>query len=107
MSEITSPYRKMDPEQKRIWVEALRSGTFTQAKYILYNSNTGGFCCLGVNLKAVHGAQESVRGGGCFPGIEDWPATIGIDGCARVVLVRMNDGGATFPEIALWIEKHL
>lgn len=36
----------MTPENKRIWVDALRSGKYQQTQDVLKNKN--GFCCLGV-----------------------------------------------------------
>lgn len=37
---------KLNPEAKRLWLEALRGGKYTQAKTRLKTKN--GFCCLGV-----------------------------------------------------------
>lgn len=38
----------MVPERKALLVAALRSGEFSQAKSMLHNADTGGYCCLGV-----------------------------------------------------------
>ena len=42
----------MNPEIKKKWVEALRSGKFKQGKGALYKS-TSGYCCLGVLCKVM------------------------------------------------------
>lgn len=39
--------KKMNPEIKKLWVEALRSGAYNQGKNRLRNLNNE-FCCLGV-----------------------------------------------------------
>lgn len=38
--------KKMNPEVKRRWIEALRSGKYQQSRKYLHDEN--GFCCLGV-----------------------------------------------------------
>jgi hypothetical protein len=37
---------KMNPEAKKLWIEALRSGEYQQTRSVLHDDN--GFCCLGV-----------------------------------------------------------
>src|SRR5690349_4293104 len=39
---------KMNPEVKQEWLNALRSGEYTQTTGRLHDSQTGGYCCLGV-----------------------------------------------------------
>lgn len=39
---------KMNPDVKKLWVEALRSGEFQQGQCILRNKDKNTFCCLGV-----------------------------------------------------------
>ena len=85
----------MNVEIKRKWVEALRSGKFTQLR--------GGFqdgknhCCL-----AVLGATISSN----TPFPDD--NKIGLSARERTNLIRMNDDqGKSFAEIADYIEEHL
>lgn len=37
-----------NPERLRLWVEALRSGNYSQTKQVLYDEGTDSYCCLGV-----------------------------------------------------------
>jgi hypothetical protein len=46
----------MDTDLKTKWVEALRSGRYSQATEVLHDEENGGFCCLGVLCK-VMGAE--------------------------------------------------
>lgn len=43
---------KINPEFKKLWIDALRSGAYLQGHCTLYdpaqNNGAGGFCCLGV-----------------------------------------------------------
>lgn len=52
---------KMDPEKKRLWVEALRSGDYQQGKEAL-RSRDDNYCCLGVlcelAINAGHGCWD-------------------------------------------------
>lgn len=52
--------RKMDPDVKAKWVEALRSGEYKQGKGVL--EQEGKFCCLGVlcDLAVKNGVQVEV-----------------------------------------------
>ena len=40
--------QKMDPEVKAKWLEALRSGEYTQGRLTLHNRMSNEYCCLGV-----------------------------------------------------------
>lgn len=75
MNKIIDPsiYReeiKMDQKYKTKWVNALRSGKFTQGKSILHNMDDDSYCCLGVLCHILEGegllrtdvVQESVSG---------------------------------------------
>jgi hypothetical protein len=55
--EITGRNR-MPVEAKAKWVAALRSGQYKQAKGILYNASTDGYCCLGVLQHCLTGEVE-------------------------------------------------
>ena len=103
---MTSNYTKLPPEDKEAWVKALRGGDFSQARSILYDHREGSFCCLGVKLKLM-GHVPGLAGGKCFPSVKGWVSTISVDDSAISVLIRMNDRGSTFDQIADWIEKNL
>lgn len=109
-----STYQKMNPEVKRVWINELRSGRYKQGFGRLRTD--GRFCCLGV-LCDMSGAEASWMVGGlygapgsgsyCIPpgAIERWA---GLSAAAREGLITLNDEkGATFAQIADWIEKHL
>lgn len=56
----------MDPEAKRLWVEALRSGEYKQGVGALNRGDS--YCCLGVLCEVAIKAGLPVqvtRGGGC------------------------------------------
>ena len=48
--------RKMKPEVKAKWLEALRSGEYKQGRMKLKNEYNGSYCCLGVLCDVYHGA---------------------------------------------------
>lgn len=111
-------------ENQQAWVNALRSGEFTQATGTLQSG--GSYCCLGVLCVVAerHGVPL-VRdyAGGLFGGnlsrqslVQDWvgiPRTSvnGIFSKAEdypysLALTELNDRGMTFSQIADAIEKH-
>lgn len=46
----------MNKEIKKLWVDALRSGSYEQGKGCLNNADDGTFCCLGVLCDIAHEA---------------------------------------------------
>lgn len=44
---------KLPGEFRTKWLEALRSGEYSQTTGRLYDSNVGGYCCLGVACEIV------------------------------------------------------
>lgn len=55
------------PSIKRDWLKALRSGKFKQdAHQVLYDTGSGGYCCLGV-LGRVMGRTDDELSGEAFP----------------------------------------
>lgn len=92
----------MDPEVKRVWQEALRSGEYEQGRGQLRDEDK--FCCLGVLLEVSwHGDWEWA---------DDYlPTEAGVAFDVpygdQEGLANMNDGGRTFDEIADWIEANL
>jgi len=121
----------MDHVIKQRWLEALRSGKYTQTVSSLRNEH--GFCCLGVLCDIYdserwvksddgdtygyvtkidrHGSnfiknvlpEEVYKHAGLF---SDNPSVF-IDGTRMKQLATINDGGASFEEIADIIETHL
>ena len=101
----------MDAEIKRKWVEALRSGKYSQCRDALRKESD--YCCLGV-LCDLQAPEEWRNEMGIFKhryeqGIPDE----GIRGPARLKyddasdLAEMNDSGKSFAEIADYIEQNL
>lgn len=114
----------MKPEIKKLWVDALRSGEYKQAKHKL-RTTKGSFCCLGVlcNLHAQAHPEIATEqkkatvymGESQFLPLEvvNW-AKLPSYGGARVTinstkmqLTAHNDDGRTFLEIADAIEEQL
>lgn len=92
----------MDPELKAKWVEALRSWKFKQTREGYFKRDNS-FCCLGV-LCVVAGQPALLDDEG-----GNWNFVDGEAGLAGVSwkLATMNDDGASFPDIADWVEANL
>lgn len=93
-------------ELRQKWLDALRSGAYTQAHYRMKVGN--GFCCLGVALdvakfdwKDFHESLQSSYIGQVSQGIN---ALIGLTRAQQNELATRNDAGRSFPEIADRIE---
>lgn len=106
----------MNPELKQKWLEALRSGKYMQGIGALCVNDYGKqkYCCLGVLAEvacvektenAVGGANYRINGMMHTMWLSDGFA--GLSFGQQANLSRMNDGGATFAEIANLIEKTL
>jgi len=133
---MTEPKKKMDPEIKKQWTAALRSGDYTQGKTALCTDT--GYCCLGVlcdlhakaigskrpvksyldiphsrcYLDAVSYLPEEVITCAGLTGRNPAVATTAyykLTGLASnsVPLAVLNDHGATFNEIADFIDEQL
>lgn len=104
------------PAFKALWVKALRSGEFKQARKCL-RSGENNFCCMGVALNLIdpYGWRHP-RGNGSV----DWRScdtneigtslreALQIEGTTARRLADMNDlNGASFKQIADWIEANL
>jgi len=129
---LFTPAIKTNPkaqERNRAWIAALRSGEYSQAQGYLRTET--GFCCLGVACHLCDPTKWSpLRGGGGE--IEPHyrygydrsglPFQVGEDYCLRDAdgtfgwrrgtdqqesLASLNDGGASFGEIADVIEREL
>ena len=116
-------YPKMDAEIKARWVKALRSGEYVQTAGFLWRTKfhhidgIPGNCCLGV-LARIEGLESQEVDDGVrafeFMGRCDSVALpvgyiqkIGLDWMVHNQLANMNDNGATFDQIADWIEQNL
>jgi hypothetical protein len=112
----------MNPQIKQKWVSALRSGDYQQTQRRLHDEN--GFCCLGV-LCDLYGKENNVEWNLVnngqnyeFQEFESYlPSSVrkwaGVEACnphvndGESTLVRLNDTGCTFRQIADVIEKQL
>lgn len=124
---------RLPHEFKYLWIAALRSGKYKQAKGLL-KSNTG-FCCLGVACDLINQntwkriEEYDEETGESFESDDRWYTSAGNDELpeeqdmteevfqvlaseyknSRVMdkLAAMNDAGRSFAELADWIEEHL
>lgn len=115
--------RKMAPEFKAKWLEALRSGRYAQGRCYL-RTGANEFCCMGVALDLIDSTQwrdpyksewgdvvidwKDLRSGDTTESLAD---AIGLRYSDMKHLIIMNDRegscAKTFPEIADWIEENL
>lgn len=103
----------MNPELKKKWVDALRSGEYKQGKGILNGER--GFCCLGVLCEVMELPKEKdgdrfiYRFGPNYANSLFIPdvflSTIGLTYLAANQLAGYNDAGKSFAFIAKNIEK--
>lgn len=105
----------MNPEIKKAWVEALRSGRYKQARGKLKSRN-GAMCCLGVlaDLQGKEWVWQSNEGAYLDFDLTYFPELkrAKVSRSAAKLLAEMNDGyGVTqrrsFTEIADYIEANL
>lgn len=113
----------MNPVAKELWLSALRSGEFVQGTGSLLND--GRYCCLGVLSEVALQNGVEVKKGRCWSdhcdckqvtfddhssyqpaSVASW-ANLSPSSSATNILAGKNDGGATFAEIADWIEENL
>lgn len=111
----------MNQEIKQKWVEALRSGMYTQGKGQLREGDA--FCCLGV-LCDIHsketGTEWSDAGAYCYvgllsPEVQEWAGVtsngggyIRLNGIGGMSLPTLNDElNYSFEQIADLIEEQL
>jgi len=114
--EIDSP--KLPKELKKKWVDALRSGLFTQGNGRLENAD-GSLCCLGVICKVAHPKIGSLRKfttiytekGSLEKKLRNIPSILKGDENDNALvekLVDFNDTkGKSFRQIADWIDRNL
>lgn len=105
----------MNPEIKKKWCEALRSGEYEQGTLSLRHGNT--YCCLGV-LCDLHSRETGNKWDEDDEYLDKWgylPSAVmewsGFKSCRPEVrsgtLDRLNDTGTSFSKIAGLIEKEL
>ena len=112
---------KMNPKVKSSWLDALRSGKYTQTKGMLERRKGGkvvGHCCLGVLLRS-QGVKPQIKnddvGFGRNDGAPEYSVLapyylrkFGIDVDSMNHLWKMNDrDGKSFKEIAAWVKRNL
>lgn len=122
----------MDTTIKADWVDALRSGRYSQGQVMLNNKQQGTFCCLGVlcEMAVEAGVIERDPDTVTFPSqsatyygvkrdysssflpeaVQEWAGINSVgefinDTGSRDSLVDHNDNGKTFRQIADIIEK--
>lgn len=101
---------KMDPEIKKLWVEALRSGEYEQGRDMLKDPADNKFCCLGV-LCELSGLTYEAANLVPPPEIVAWARLPDADPKVKSVeknsVAYFNDMGFTFAQIADLIEAQL
>lgn len=92
---------------RKLWVEALRSGKYKQGKEWLIAN--GAYCCLGVLAKCAGYPSGDLAGCGTLSGfpraLEFVGLTSDIGDYGNTTLCDRNDKGASFAEIADIIES--
>lgn len=108
---MTTYTREQIIENRKKWIDALRSGEYHQTQRVIQNSN-GGMCCLGVAAKMVDHLRKEDTG-------RSYPDEIvydmmGLRGTTRDSHMHydqftvLNDSrGYSFRMIADYIEKHI
>lgn len=95
----------MNPEIKKKWVEALRSGEYEQTEgQLRVDDEKGkpvGYCCLGVLCEVMGAKYIPTRGRA------DAEKDAGLHEDDGFKLACMNDDGRSFREIADYIEANL
>ena len=112
---------KLDPDIKRLWLEALRSGEYSQCSGALADQSSDDMekgtysnCCLGVLGHAVFSIPQSELLTETMPrvrwddkGNHDTPFSSAVNLSVQDHLAEANDAGVTFTEIAKIIEELL
>lgn len=107
---------KITDEVINQWVEALRSGEYSQTRYRMHDKVDGGYCCLGVLLKECFDYSPKYLGSGKYEDsgpVRNLYVTIGSKFCSvgaseNLVgdLISHNDDDKyTFEQIANVIEE--
>lgn len=103
---------KMNKELKDKWVAALRGNDYVQGQGALRTGDNR-YCCLGVLCElAGYEAFQNEFDSYVMAGSDSIPVTrylndMGLTAEQGNLLANKNDGGATFVEIADYIEKEI
>jgi hypothetical protein len=104
---------KLPKAFKRKWVNALRSGKYTQGTSQLYSRNGQSYCCLGVACAVAGLDKDEFSGLSFIPdkiGFNDVPTLLrgGDEGTTPNKLAIFNDDKKrSFKWIASYIERYL
>ena len=110
----------MNPRIKQLWINALRSGSYQQGRGRLRGED--GFCCLGVlcdlhprsrsEWKQHDGNWSSFGHHVHYPPLKIWEWAGALDRkrmpvrpAEEIELAKMNDRGASFNDIADFVEQ--
>jgi hypothetical protein len=79
----------------RLWVDALRSGEFQQGTGALHNTETGGYCCLGVACEVAYRNGVPLRR-------EDYEGAMSYNGDATALPLAVREWlGISDPSVQL------
>ncbi len=109
-------------DNRKLWVESLRSGDYKQGVEYLYNPNNNTYCCLGVLCKVYEDTTGDTlprrESGGFkayeqhledFPKVREWVGLASYEGEINDIgtaLTTLNDSGnCTFNDLADIIEE--
>lgn len=105
--------KKLPEDIKTEWLKALRSGEYEQGSYLLYNTDTNTYCCLGV-LGKICGysnevlANQTILLKNYFMSVPSVIKGTATDNLVVQKLTEMNDiQGKSFIDISNWIEENL
>ncbi len=108
----------MNKKWKKKWIEALESGEFTRYAGRLRASYGEAYCCLGVLASVADPEGWEIREdlgsvrpyyhrGACSNLSTEFREYMGLTKREQTVLADMNDEGASFKDIAAFIEENL
>lgn len=109
----------MEPEIKKAWIKALRSGKYLQGRNALrkptIDKNKDQFCCLGVLCDIIDSSKWEKPKDYCHFEWNECSAFLhssiskeqNISNLIEEKLIKMNDDGHSFDEIASYIEKEI
>jgi hypothetical protein len=104
---------RMSSEWKAKWLEALRSGAYTQAREAMKLHQPESYCCLGVLRELVKPGCTDLQGGegGDEYLPDDIAGEVGVPLHVQERLAHLNDGYLcephSFKQIADYIEQNL
>ena len=106
-------------EQCLAWIAAMRSGKYRQGRGLLYSVACDTYCANGL-LAGITGDLSEGGAGRAYvkPGLEelfDHELTLGAVesgdrvcyGSTEIIIANANDDGASFAEIADWVERYV